>query len=188
MEVNLSLSVETEDDESMSVAIVQDLTEREQTERDMRFLAYHDALTGLANRTLFVDKLAHYIKLSQRTQTKMAILFLDLDHFKRINDTLGHYIGDALLVQVAEVLKEILRDSDLIIRNRERVRDDAIARLGGDEFILLLNLIHNENHIAAIAQRIINRLSKSIQLVGHDVVTPPSMGIAMQGNCTTTII
>jgi diguanylate cyclase (GGDEF)-like protein len=113
----------------------QDITERKRAEEQIRYLAYHDSLTGLGNRLLFKERLAMAIATARRNEWRAGVLFLDLDHFKRINDTLGHSVGDALLQGVADRLVASVRETDVVARDD---MPSAISRLGGDEFTILL--------------------------------------------------
>ena len=149
------------------IGIVRDITERKQTEQKIAYLAHHDYLTGLPNRALFLDRLGQSLSLANRTQYKEALLFLDLDGFKGINDTLGHDIGDLLLKHVAARLTKIIRASD------------TLARLGGDEFVMVLNNIKTKENASLVAQKIIAALSRPMELNGHSCRIGCSVGIAM---------
>jgi len=116
---------------------VQDVTDRRRTEEQIRYLAYHDSLTGLGNRQLFAERLELAISRARRNGRSLGVLYLDLDQFKRINDTLGHSVGDQLLQQVADRLVTIVRDSDLVVHQGSDF-DAAVSRLGGDEFTVLV--------------------------------------------------
>ncbi|OYX29143.1 MAG: diguanylate cyclase [Hydrogenophilales bacterium 32-62-9] len=145
----------------------QDITERRQAEARIEFLAHHDALTGLPNRVLLRDRFAQALSLSERAKTRIAVLFLDLDNFKVVNDTLGHASGDLLLQQVVKRLSHCTRESD------------TISRQGGDEFILLLNDIPNQETVERIAGEILQRLADPVEIDGHVLNTSGSIGIAM---------
>ena len=149
------------------VANFRDLTELKSVQTELHRLAFYDPLTGLANRQLFKDRLEHSVKHCKRRGQQAALLFLDLDGFKRINDTLGHDAGDALLTQVAEWLKTCVRDAD------------SVARLGGDEFTVLLSEVTGPDAAARVASNILKALSQSIRLRDHDVSVTVSIGIAM---------
>jgi diguanylate cyclase (GGDEF)-like protein/PAS domain S-box-containing protein len=158
---------------------VQDITERKQAEEKIHHLAYFDSLTGLSNRRFFTENVGQVLELAKRHQRLMAILFLDLDNFKRINDTLGHTVGDLLLKAVAERLLASVRGSDCVSRVNAGDMIHYVARLGGDEFIVLLSEIHHVGDAATVAQRILAALSESLVLAGHEVVVTPSIGIAV---------
>jgi PAS domain S-box-containing protein len=166
--------------------ILQDITELRQAEDRIRELAFTDSLTQLPNRSLFKDRLGEALRLAKRHDRLLALLFLDLDHFKRINDTLGHRIGDLLLQATAERLRESLRASDSVGRESNDSPDNDrawlvcnIARLGGDEFTVLLSEIRRCEDAAIVAERIQMQLSRPLTLEGHEVFITPSIGIAI---------
>jgi diguanylate cyclase (GGDEF)-like protein len=130
-------------------------------------LAHHDALTQLPNRVLFRDRLEHAVNLAKRNNQAVALLFLDLDNFKQINDTLGHLAGDELLVIVARRLKNLLRHTD------------TVARLGGDEFAILLENIPGKRHARNIAAKILDALAEPVVLGDQEFHITASIGIAM---------
>ncbi len=138
---------------------------REQALR-MAYLAAHDSLTDLPNRTLFRDRLDQAIALAVRNNLKLGVLYLDMDHFKRVNDSLGHAIGDRLLQSIAQRLLECVRQSD------------TVSRQGGDEFVVLLPQLNNENDAAVIAEKILNALSRPHQIDAHQLHLTVSIGIA----------
>ncbi len=164
---------------------LQDITELHRAEERIQQLAFIDSLTRLPNRALFKDRLDAAIKLAKRYNRQIALLFMDLDNFKRINDTLGHGVGDLLLQATAERLKVSLRASDSVSRvkvatiNEINEQDESIARLGGDEFTLLLPEIQRSEDAAIIAERIRATLSQPLTLAGHEVFVTPSIGIAI---------
>lgn len=158
---------------------VQDITERKQAEEKIHHLAHFDSLTGLANRRSFMESVGRALDLAQRHERLMAVLFLDLDNFKRINDTLGHAVGDLLLQAVADRLLTSVRTSDRVSRTDAKGITNYVARLGGDEFTVLLTEIRHIQDAATVAQRILEALSKSMTLAGHEVVVTPSIGIAV---------
>ncbi len=132
----------------------------------VEYLAYHDGLTGLPNRSLFSKLLSQSISDAHRYERALAVAFLDLDHFKRINDTLGHEAGDQLLQQVATRLKECVRGSD------------TVARLGGDEFVVLLPAVADEKYAATVAQKILLATARPFNLVGQEFRVTASIGIS----------
>jgi diguanylate cyclase (GGDEF)-like protein/PAS domain S-box-containing protein len=158
---------------------LQDITERQEFEEKIRELAYFDSLTGLPNRESFMMHVDQSIKSARRHQQQLAALFLDLDDFKRINDTLGHTIGDMLLKAIAERLLGCLRASDIIGYTAENVSTNMVARFGGDEFTILLTEIRDSGDAAVVAQRIMDTLMRPLNLAGHEVVITPSIGIAV---------
>jgi len=155
----------------------QDVTERRRAEEQIRFLAYHDGLTGLGNRRLFTERLRFAIENARRRGKLLGVLFLDLDHFKRINDTLGHTIGDELLRGVAERIVQCVRASDTITRT-ESDFESAISRLGGDEFTILVDQIDDPQGLSLVAARILELLTRPFTLGRHEVVVGASIGIA----------
>jgi diguanylate cyclase (GGDEF)-like protein/PAS domain S-box-containing protein len=144
-----------------------DLTERKRLEEELTYNAFHDRLTGLPNRALFMDRLAHRLKLEGRDPSLCGVLFIDLDNFKVINDSLGHATGDALLVAVAERLQTELRQSD------------TIARLGGDEFTVLLASLESVDEAVGIAERLISVLERAFVVGNSEMFVSMSIGIAM---------
>ena len=158
---------------------IQDITERQKFEDKIRELAYFDTLTGLPNRESFMMHVDQSIKSASRHKQKLAALFLDLDDFKRINDTLGHTIGDLLLKAIAERLLDCLRSSDVIGHTEENVSTHMVARFGGDEFTLLLTEIRGSQDAVVVAQRIMDSLMRPVNLAGHEVVITPTIGIAI---------
>jgi diguanylate cyclase (GGDEF)-like protein/PAS domain S-box-containing protein len=156
---------------------VQDVTERKRAEEQIRYLAYHDSLTGLGNRLLFKERLAVALAQARRSDGVLGVLFLDLDHFKRINDTLGHSVGDRLLQGVADRLVATLRTSDTIARSGRMDADHAVSRFGGDEFTILLTDLRDVQDLAKVARRILEVLSTPFSLEGHEVVIGGSIGI-----------
>ncbi len=158
---------------------LQDITELRQSEEKVRQLAYFDSLTGLANREYFKEHLVQAIALAQPYNRQLAILFLDLDNFKRINDTLGHNMGDLLLKAVATRLRSCVRASDAVTRLETVASNEQVARLGGDEFTILLSEVGSSEDAARVATRILDTLSKPLTVGEHEVFITPSMGIAM---------
>lgn len=152
----------------------------------LRYLAYYDPLTSLPNRRSFNEQLNRILKRSQRHKTSAALMFIDLDHFKRINDSIGHARGDSLLVEIAKRLTTELREDDAInyFTNNSAEDDDSqssteIARLGGDEFTVVLSDVSDIVDIERVAKRILDSLSQPIALQSHNPVVTPSIGIAL---------
>jgi diguanylate cyclase (GGDEF)-like protein len=153
--------------------------ERKRTEERIVHMAYYDGLTNLPNRSLFLDRLSQALAHSSRYKDSCALLFIDLDNFKRINDTLDHRTGDLLLQGVAERLNSFVRSADTIARHRVRALASTVARLGGDEFTVLLTEIHSMQDAAKVSQRILYSLSNPFHLDGHEVFITASIGIAL---------
>lgn len=145
------------------VAVFSDITERNR----MQHLAHHDALTGLPNRTLFDDLLKQALALTKRNHRRTALMFVDLDRFKPINDELGHDVGDLLLQEVAVRLKNSIRESDVV------------SRVGGDEFIILLPCIEDGNNAMLVAEKIQSALARPFELAGHTLQISSSIGISI---------
>ncbi|MFN7956382.1 MAG: EAL domain-containing protein, partial [bacterium] len=149
-----------------------------ESERSVRKLAYHDSLTGLGNRRFAQDRLSSAVAAAKRHGRMLAVLFLDLDKFKRINDTLGHGAGDALLREVAHRLSDAVRSSDSVSRLNDP-DDSAVSRLGGDEFTVVLSEIREPHDAANVARRILHTLAAPMSLEGHEVVVGASIGLAI---------
>jgi diguanylate cyclase (GGDEF)-like protein len=167
---------------SESSKLKQELESRKEAEKEIRYLAYYDVLTNLPNRTQFNEILQRAIEYAQQQNIIMALLFIDLDFFKRINDTLGHHVGDELLQAVTSRLLHSIRCSDYTGRTNEHEITDVVSRLGGDEFIVLL---HNITHISdpgKVALRILKDLSEPFVLAGSDVYITASIGISLFPN------
>ncbi|RPI37997.1 MAG: EAL domain-containing protein [Nitrospiraceae bacterium] len=144
-----------------------------------KYFAYHDTLTDLPNRYLFNDRLQQAISLVEREKKMLAILFLDLDNFKQINDTIGHRAGDQLLRSVADRLMKCIRTTDSVTHMSTEETESMVARLGGDEFTMLLNTIGNIEEPAIVAGRVLKMLSESFMIGTHEVFVTASMGITV---------
>ncbi len=156
------------------IEVARDISDRLRIEQELREsrsrlykLAHHDTLTGLPNRLLFRDRLERAVTKAQRNKSMVAIMFMDLDNFKHINDTLGHDTGDELLIEVASRLKALCRKSD------------TVARLGGDEFIFMLDDINNPKNVAGIAKKIMASISLPIEIDNHQLNISTSIGISI---------
>lgn len=146
--------------------IAYDITERKRRDEYTRHIAHHDFLTGLPNRVLLQDRMRSAIQRARRDGTRVAVMMLDLDHFKRVNDSLGHHVGDQLLQTVASRILGCVRGSD------------TVARMGGDEFALLLADVHGDSGIERVAQEIIEQVAAPIDVGGHELFVTPSIGIS----------
>jgi diguanylate cyclase (GGDEF)-like protein len=153
--------------------------ERKRSEDQIAHMAFYDPLTSLPNRTLFQDRLKQALSLAFRYNRLCALLFLDLDDFKRINDTLGHAAGDLLLKEVAVRLNRCVRKSDSVARNTPGTQNCTVARLGGDEFTVLLTEIVNGEDAAIVARRILQSLAQPFLLNGHEAFIGASIGITI---------
>lgn len=148
-------------------SVTRDITERKKLEDQLHFLAYHDTLTGLPNRRFLLDRLQQAIKDAKRYRQGIGVLFLDFDHFKSINDTYGHDIGDQFLQGLAQRLKTCVRHAD------------TIARLGGDEFIVILTAIDSETQVKKVARRIVETLQQPWEIGPHRFQITVSIGISL---------
>lgn len=160
------------------IALVRDITERKLAEEQIAFLAYHDSLTALPNNRLFKDRLQHAISQAERSQKMLAVMFLDLDRFKLINDTMGHSAGDELLKITSQRLIEAVRKTDSVAINASGL-SSSIARLGGDEFTILLDEVESIQAVTHIAERIVKSVSMPMMLERQEVHISTSIGIAM---------
>ncbi len=170
---------EEETDEITVIGTAQDITERKQAERAIHQLAYYDSLTGLANRVLFKDRLSNALSYAARHHQHLATLFIDLDRFKIINDTLGHTVGDLLLTHVAERLSDSVRQSDSVSRHADHEPMHALARLGGDEFTILLTALPQPEDAGRVARRILESLAHPFSIDGHEIFISASIGISI---------
>jgi diguanylate cyclase (GGDEF)-like protein len=149
------------------VAILSDITERKATEEHLRHIALHDPLTGLANRVLFNDRLEQAIRLAARNNTKFAVLFLDLDKFKPVNDLFGHKTGDKLLQKVADRLTRSVRESD------------TVTRLGGDEFVILFENITGQKMVEKLLSPLVDTICSPYHIDENDIEIDVSAGISV---------
>ncbi|HEB94065.1 MAG TPA: EAL domain-containing protein [Gammaproteobacteria bacterium] len=149
------------------VALFNDISEQKRNEERIRHQAYHDALTGLPNRLLFNDRLEQALAQARRANEKLAVMFIDLDRFKNINDSLGHAVGDQLLRGMSQRLAQCTRD------------EDSVARMGGDEFTVLLPRIQQLDDIEQVARKILHSLSQPLAVEGHELAVTASIGISL---------
>jgi len=149
------------------ICLIRDITERKRAEEELAYMATHDSLTGLPNRTLFSDRLTMALTQARRSQKNLAVMLLDLDYFKDVNDTLGHGVGDQLLRAVGNRLSGLLR------------KGDTIARIGGDEFLLLLPELRQVEYATTLAQKILEAFREPFVFNGHQLHITTSIGIAI---------
>jgi diguanylate cyclase (GGDEF)-like protein/PAS domain S-box-containing protein len=149
------------------IEIFSDITERKEREERVRHLAHHDALTDLPNRALLNDRIAQAVSLAERNRTRVAVMFLDLDRFKTVNDSLGHSVGDKLLREVSSRLKSCMRASD------------TVSRLGGDEFVILMPNVTDSEDVAVTAGKVLDAVARPYNIDGHELVSTPSVGISV---------
>lgn len=147
--------------------LFRNIGEQKQAARQIEHLAYHDQLTGLANRRLLQDRLAQAVNSVLRRNAQLALLYLDLDHFKDVNDSLGHQVGDRLLSIVAERLRSCMR------------AEDTLARVGGDEFVVMMNDVEDSEAAASVAQKIIEAVRQPLSVADHEIRVTPSVGISV---------
>ena len=152
---------------SLTGSLEQEIARRKHAEVELAHLARHDALTGLSNRTTFFERLKLEIGRAKRGETRFAVHYIDLDHFKDVNDTYGHQMGDRLLALIAEQLEKNVRQIDLV------------ARLGGDEFAILQDGIHNRSDAETLATKLLDQLSDTFEIDGNHIHIAPSIGIAL---------
>ncbi len=163
--VEVRLQISHSDVPAVFLANIQDITDRKKNEAKLHYMANHDALTGLPNRSLFIDRLEHTLQQVTRYHHQAALIFLDLDGFKNINDSLGHDYGDRLIKIIAERLTTCIR------------RSDTIARLGGDEFTFILSKVKDPGDIEDVAQRIVQSIAAPVPLANKMVRTSASVGV-----------
>jgi diguanylate cyclase (GGDEF)-like protein len=167
------------------LGLVRDISERKRAEDQIRRLAYCDSLTGIPNRQAFLEMLERELQRSKIGNKKFAVLFMDLDAFKRINDTLGHDVGDQLLRQVSDRLRETIRPSDLLSRGDSLTRegeprqDTNLARLGGDEFTILIPDLDRVEHALNVAHRVKDAMRRPFLIEGHEIFVTASIGISL---------
>src|SRR5258706_1522489 len=149
------------------VAIYEDITQRQQSEARIQRLAYHDALPSLRNRLLFEDRVTQAIAQARRNDRLLAVIFVDIDHFKHVNDSLGHPVGDQVLVSVGDRVQNCLREGD------------TVARFGGDEFVICVSDVRDSRDAAHIAHKLLDDLDQVIEVGGHQLRITASAGISL---------
>jgi diguanylate cyclase (GGDEF)-like protein/PAS domain S-box-containing protein len=166
-ELEVRVAERTAELETANVQLQSEIFERMQAEERVWHIAHHDALTGLPNRSLLQDRLAQALMVAERSKTRVAVLFLDLDRFKSVNDSLGHDVGDALLKEVAAGLATVVRDVD------------TVCRLGGDEFVIVLGAVSGPDDAVMVAERIVEVLATPLAVMGHSLHASSSIGISL---------
>lgn len=159
------------------IATIQDVTEQRQSEQTIRYMAHYDELTGLPNRAYFKSLMNKYLHEARNDNKLFAILFIDIDRFKKVNDSLGHDIGDLLLQSVAHRIQDCVRHVDVIAHSDDA--KDRVARIGGDEFTVLLDQLRTPMDAAKTAKRIISAFAEPIVVADHELITSPSIGISI---------
>lgn len=177
----LSISVMRDDDGGIRyyIAHFTDVSAERATEARLHHMAHHDMLTGLHNRFSLKDRLEHALAVARRESSRVALLFIDLDRFKVINDTLGHHVGDELLIHVSRRLRQCVRESDMV------------ARLGGDEFVVMLSGVDHSSSVAMVAEKLVASVAEPYPVGAHTLYTTPSIGIAiypMDGSDSETLM
>ncbi|MGA3281768.1 MAG: EAL domain-containing protein [Smithella sp.] len=170
IEASASLQKDAPDKPNGFKGVIRDITERKLIEQELNHMATHDVLTGLPNRLLFSQLLNHAIQTAHRNKKQLAVLFIDLDRFKIINDSLGHEAGDKLLQEIAQRFKHLLRAVDIV------------GRLGGDEFIILIEEVNELNQVANLAQKILSIAIQPMVLMGEECRVTASIGISIYPN------
>ncbi len=156
--------------------LIKEITDKEKAEESLEYIAYHDELTDLPNRNLLIDRISDSIETARRSKQKLGILFLDLDRFKAINDSLGHNIGDKLIQEVAQRLLQTLR------------KEDTISRNGGDEFVVVIKRMKNGDEAILIAQKLIESLTNIFEIDSHKIHIGASVGISVYPNDGDTAV
>ena len=178
--VNVSISAMQSDQENKRlIFVIEDISQRKVFEEKLVHMAHHDALTGLSNRALLLDRLNQAITYANRAKRFVAVLFIDLDRFKNINDSLGHDVGDQVIVEVGRRLLHTLRPGD------------SVARFGGDEFVVVLSDVAKEDEVGAVAQKILSTLFAPMLVIGHELAPVGSIGISIypqDGTDSSTLI
>ena len=164
----------SERDEALSKAA----EEISETRSQLHQMEHYDSLTSLPNRSLFSEQLSLVLRLNERNKTRLALLVLNLDNFKRINESLGHDAGDEVLREVGRRLSACVRDSDIVGHNSDAEPRIEVSRLGGDEFTVVLNQLDSVDSAGEVARRVISSLKAPILIDGHEAVVTPSIGIA----------
>ena len=167
IEASVSLQKDSSNKPNGFKGVIRDITERKLIEQELNHMATHDVLTGLPNRLMFSQLLNHAILSAQRNRKQLAVLFIDLDRFKTINDSLGHEAGDVMLQEIAGRFRHLLRAADIV------------GRLGGDEFIIMIEDVNELNQVATLAQKILTTTIKPVDIMGEECRVTASIGISI---------
>jgi diguanylate cyclase (GGDEF)-like protein/PAS domain S-box-containing protein len=161
-------TVRSESGEPIShIAIYTDVSQMKKSQQHMAHLAHHDPLTNLPNRVLFYERLEHCLERAARREGQVAVIFLDLDHFKNVNDSLGHSFGDKLLIQVAAALTAAVRG------------EDTVARIGGDEFTILIEEMRDKANLSSVVKKVLRAFDREFRLGESSVRVTPSLGVSL---------
>ncbi len=181
--VHQQIEVAAKDDDGRAtqlVGAVHDVTQRTDAEEQIRRLAYYDTLTGLPNRLLYLQQLTAALNYAERNRQKVAVMFIDLDNFKRINDTMGHGVGDELLKVVSARLVKSIRALDIVSRpSSESMDSPSIARLGGDEFTVMVSDVRDTDDATAVARRLLAAMSEPVVINHNELFVSGSVGVAI---------
>ncbi|MFC4323620.1 sensor domain-containing protein [Litchfieldia salsa] len=174
LEANINTIYNDNGEFEQLVLVARDIIQRKEYQSQLETMAYHDHLTNIPNRRYFMDKLSQEMTKAEQSNHLLALMYLDIDHFKDINDRMGHHIGDQMLIQLVRRIQNSIRDTDVL------------ARLGGDEFAIILPRLESIEQAKLIGERIVNRLKKSWRIEDHIFQTTSSIGIAIYQNDGTT--
>jgi diguanylate cyclase (GGDEF)-like protein len=178
-ELSLSRKAVTTGQQPHVIALLRDITARKMAERSILRLAHFDSLTGLPNRQAFLERVSREIQRADRDGTQLAVLFLDLDGFKHVNDRHGHGAGDQLLQSVADRLRDCVRPSDMMSRVADETPNDVeFARLGGDEFTALVVNLRSPEDALSVARRVLEQMERPFWLEDGEVALTTSIGVA----------
>jgi len=166
-ELEETVDLRTKELADINEILIDEINERRRIESNLKHLAHHDALTNLPNRLLLDARLNHAIERAKREDLQVAVLFIDLDHFKTVNDSLGHEVGDKLLISVSNRLTNCIRE------------DDTVARLGGDEFVIIIEQVYDIGDLDSLLKKIMGVTSKTISIGEHDISISASIGISI---------
>jgi diguanylate cyclase (GGDEF)-like protein/PAS domain S-box-containing protein len=174
-----AVDVDPTSNEMRVLGTLQDVTERKQTEERIRQLAFYDSLTGLPNRRMLLERLEKTLRYAMDREVEVALMFIDIDRFKWVNDSLGHSVGDQLLTEVAARLVDSLRTEDGVFRRETAVSHRILSRIGGDEFVISVVLKDGVTNAAKVARRVLGRLAEPVVIEGREIAVTASIGIAL---------